>query len=157
MKYTPEELYQYAKENDLLLGLEAALNCNQKRFRSVPAEIRLSLADGTYYIEILNEENLKGQLFEAGKEGDAEVDRIYEAFRKDPESVFASIVLREDDDSTIVFVTGEGEETAKETLVRKIALLFLEHAEIDTHGKLRVACENALKEIDKIGEMLFGY
>ena len=30
-------------------------------------------------------------------------------------------------------------------------------AEIDTHGKLRVACENALKEIDKIGEMLFGY
>lgn len=157
MKYTPEELYQYAKENDLLLGLEAALNCNQKGFRSVPAEIRLSLADGTYYIEILNEENLKGQLFEAGKEGDAEVDRIYEAFRKDPESVLASIVLREDDDSTIVFVTGEGEETAKETLVRKTALLFLEHAEIDTHGKLRVACENALKEIDKIGEMLFGY
>ena len=123
----------------------------------MPAEIRLSLADGTYYIEILNEENLKDQLFEAGKEGDAEVDRIYEAFRKEPERVFASIVLREDDDSTIVFVTGEGEESARETLVRKTALLFHEHAEIDTHGKLRVACENALKEIDKIGEMLFGY
>lgn len=155
MKYSPEELYRYAKENDLLSDLSLAFACNDFGFQAFPADFSLILRNGVYYLTLPELEEDPSVEREVGPKGDEELDRIYKAFRHSKNSVALMVVVLPGEVTQMHLSAGENGESAEESVVHQTALTFFEIAGIDTHGKLKVTCERASREATQLAKELF--
>lgn len=144
MRYTPEELLVYSKENKLMTALSEALRVNDRGYRLWKVEGIVKQTDANNFRFISVEE----------KDGKKVLDCDFENFPLErftrTDHVMAYVAVFKDEVSLLDFIPAGADESATMELVY---CHFLSKLGINTHGRLKKLFSDCIEIVDPYGFM----
>lgn len=140
MKYSAQDLYNYAKENEMVESLVQALYFNNRGFVARPLKGKLELRENQYYF--VSQVNDDFTVEEPIGDGSEEQNQIIQNIIKHPEIMKVSIIAYQSR-YQVRFAFANTEKERKEELNRKMIVGMLTSLEIDTIGKMRKLIEDS--------------
>lgn len=149
MKYTPEELYIYAEENGLLPLLRIALASNKSGFIVLPIDPVIELDGERLILKSADEEQAPVNDMDIciGTTADENAMEKYRIWKKRKEDINALLLICKEGLSYIISAKKNKDDDIEKENMRLAAITFMKYQGIDTHGKLKAACEYARQKL----------